>query len=342
MNIIKQLDRNQYDVYMMGICKTGEMILYQGDPDAIKGGEWEDHPSCQSCVLSPNPMHQGVLLLDKESDKPLEILHIDCVIPVLHGKNGEDGTMQGLLELAQIPYVGCGVLASAACLDKQTTRLMLTGVGIPMAKALCVKKDDIPPDITTQVSATLGFPVFVKPACGGSSVGVTKASTPSALLPAMAVAFLHDDKLLIEQNITGREVETAVLEELSSPQEPTAVTASIPGEILPSGEFYDYDAKYQAEGSPVLIPASISPEATVRLQEIATTAFRTMGCRGLARVDFFVTATEEIILNEINTFPGFTSISMYPILWETMGVSVTQLLDRLIALAIAQQASRSP
>lgn len=334
-NIVMQLDRNRYDVYQMGIRKTGEMLLYGGDATFIGSGKWEQHPSCQPCVISSSPLHHGLLLLPEGNTS---ILSVDCVIPVLHGKNGEDGTLQGLLDLANIPYVGCGMVASAACMDKEMTRLMLTQAGIRMAKAICVTKTDLPPDIATQVAGTLGFPVFVKPARGGSSVGVTKVGTPAGLLPAMAVAFLEDDKLLIEEHITGKEVETAVLEHRVAGASPsTLVRASIPGEILPSGEFYDYEAKYQADGSPVLIPATISPEATLRLQQIAVQAFGLMGCRGLARIDFFVTPREEVILNEINTFPGFTSISMYPILWEKMGMTVSHLLDRLIALALLEQ-----
>ena len=255
---------------------------------------------------------------------------MDVVFPVLHGKNGEDGTIQGLLDLARIPYVGCGTLASATCMDKAAANMLLAQNGIPEAKFVwCYASDyaEDPAPIEARIAAELGYPVFVKPANAGSSVGVTKVHDAAKLPEAMRIAAHEDGRIVIEEAIDGHEVECAVL----GNDHPVA---SVVGEILPAVEFYTYDAKYQDANSRLAIPAPLPAETTETIRRTAVQAYRMLGCTGLARVDFFVRHSDgAVLLNELNTLPGFTSISMYPKLFDAAGVPFGPLLDRLIALA---------
>ena len=262
-------------------------------------------------------------------DQTVSFLAIDCFFPVLHGKNGEDGTIQGLFEMSMIPYVGCDTCSSAICMDKAYTHVILENAGIQMTPWILCKRSDRfrPEQIAQKVVDSFGFPVFVKPANAGSSVGVSKAKDENELEQAVKLAFVHDDKVLIEKAVVGIEVECAVL----GNQEPEA---SVLGEITPANEFYDYEAKYENAASELHIPARISQELSYKIRGIAVEAFKAMGCTGLARVDFFVTQTQEVYLNELNTMPGFTSISMYPKLWDATGVSYGALLDKLITLGM--------
>lgn len=313
-----------YEVVCIGITKKGRWLYYPGGVDEIESGKWIEHPDCVTAVLSPDRSHRGILkLLD---DGSWGLLKIDCVFPVLHGKNGEDGTIQGLLELAGIPCVGCGTLSSAASMDKAVTHALLEREGIPMAKwalltDLSRYEEEIP-----RLEDEIGYPMFVKPANAGSSVGVNKANDRDELKEAIRIAFAHDGKVLVEQTMTGAEVECAVL----GNQDPQA---SIPGEIAPDTEFYDYEAKYILGTTALHIPARISETAAQKVRETAVKVFQAMGCAGLARVDFFVDG-ENVYVNELNTLPGFTSISMYPKLWDTCGVPYSALLGRLIELAL--------
>ena len=259
----------------------------------------------------------------------MQCLPVDVVFPVLHGKNGEDGTIQGLLDLAGIPYVGCGTLASAMCMDKAVTHTILRSAGIHQADYLwfyisSYERD--PGTIRGKVRDQLGYPVFVKPANAGSSVGVSKVRCEEELDAAIKRAAHEDGKVVVEEAIAGQEVECAVLGN-ASPE------ATIVGEISSSADFYDYDDKYVNGTSRLYIPARVSKEVSNQIRETAARAYRMLGCTGLARVDFFVRNGEEVILNELNTMPGFTSISMYPKLWEAVGKSFSALADDLIALA---------
>lgn len=328
--IIENIAKEKYDILLVGITKKGEWFLYNGDVAKIPNGEWEqDIQNKKAAFISPNTSMGGLFVL---KDGQYSTLKIDVIIPVLHGKNGEDGTIQGLFQLAKIPFVGCDLLASATCMDKICTNIILNFAGVKKAKFAFITKNDFNEDserCLNYIEKTLpGYPVFVKPSSAGSSVGITKVTSYADLSGAIKTALNEDDRVLIEEAIVGQEVECAVLGNESP-------TASIVGEIVPANEFYDYKAKYINDNSKLYIPAHISDEISDRVREIAIKAYKTMGCSGLARVDFFVErSSNEVYLNEINTFPGFTSISMYPKLFEHTGIPFAELIDRLINLAL--------
>jgi D-alanine-D-alanine ligase len=256
---------------------------------------------------------------------------VDVVFPVLHGPNGEDGSIQGVFQLADVPYVGCGVFASAAGMDKTFSKIVFSHAGIAQARHLTILRSELDGTMDVfgrQVAETLGYPCFVKPASAGSSVGVAKVKSPEQLEPALREAAVFDSKILVEEFIDGREIECAIL----GNEEPIA---SVPGEVIPCNEFYDYKAKYIDNRSETRIPADLTPEVTEQVQRLAIRAFKALGASGLSRVDFFVErGTDRIVLNEINTMPGFTSISMYAKLWAASGIPYPELVDRLVELAI--------
>ncbi len=325
-HIIENIPADKYEVVCVGITKKGRWLYYPGDVSAIASGAWEKDPDCTSAILSPDPIHKGLITIENGE---ASVKKIDVVFPVLHGKNGEDGTVQGLLDMAKIPYVGCGLLASAACMDKAATHTMLDYNGIRTAKWRKISQRELNrmEERCTEIAADLGFPLFVKPANAGSSIGVNRANNAEELLDAVKVAFSHDNKVIVEECITGRELEVAVFG-YDSP------FASFVGEIESCKTFYDYDAKYILSGSNLFIPARIPDDKAREIQETAVKAYRAMGCKGLSRVDFFLSDDGEVILNEINTMPGFTSISMYPKLMENLGMSPSYLVDKLIEQAV--------
>lgn len=328
-SILQNLDREKYDVHMVGITKEGRWLLFTGDPADLPGGAWE-HGDVTPAFLSPDPSIHGLVVMGP----PTRTLHIDCVFPALHGKNGEDGTLQGLLHMSGIPFVGCDTESSAICMDKAVTHTLLSAANIEQAHYLWFYSDrfDCAPDtIKNKICARLNFPVFVKPANAGSSVGVSRVDGPEGLDEAIRKAAREDRKVIVEEGVMGQEVECAVLGNRQDAQ------ASIVGEIGASAAFYDYDDKYINGTSQLYIPARIPEEAAKQIKETAVRAYRLLGCSGLARVDFFVTEEgQKVVLNELNTLPGFTSISMYPKLWMAMGLSYGELLDRLIGLAFAR------
>ncbi len=324
-SVLNNIDNEKYNIYKIGITKKGEFFYYTGDIESIKTGDWENH-NCVPCVISPDRSHHGMIVLGDT----MEVIHLDSVFPVLHGKNGEDGTMQGLLSLAGIPYVGCDMLSSACCMDKAVTKSLFDNASIANAKWLSILLIDYnknKQEYLVKVESTLGFPCFVKPANAGSSVGITKATDKASLEKALTLAFEHDKKAVIEENIKGLEIECAVL----GNDEPIA---SILGEIEPCNDFYDYDAKYLANKTKTYAPARIDDIYTEKIRTIAVQAYRALGCAGLSRVDFFLTDDKKIILNEINTIPGFTAISMYPQLFAKSGIAYSKLIDRLIELSL--------
>ncbi len=325
-HIIENIPADKYEVVCVGITKKGRWLYYPGDVSAIASGAWEKDPDCTSAILSPDPIHKGLVTIENGE---ASVKKIDVVFPVLHGKNGEDGTVQGLLDMAKIPYVGCGLLASAACMDKAATHTMLDYNGIRTAKWRKIGQRELNKmeERCEEIAAELGFPLFVKPANAGSSIGVNRANNADELLDAVKVAFSHDNKVIIEECISGRELEVAVFG-YDSP------FASFVGEIESCKTFYDYDAKYILSGSNLFIPARIPDDKAREIQETAVKAYRAMGCKGLSRVDFFLSDDGEVILNEINTMPGFTSISMYPKLMENLGMSSSYLVDKLIEQAM--------
>ncbi len=325
-SVLTHIPEEKYDVLCVGITKKGHWMYYPGEYEYIKTGEWENDPDCCTAILSPDAVHQGIVILGNDG---AYVRKVDAVFPVLHGMNGEDGSVQGLCQLSGIPFVGCDMTSSAVCMDKALTHTVLDSAGIKTAKYLAIRRstlDDIE-RVCGEIEEKLGYPVFVKPASAGSSVGVSRAADRDALKEGLKVAFAHGPKVVVEHEIVGKEVECAILGNGSR------LIASVPGQITPAEEFYDFDAKYTLGTSVLDIPAKISEEQMNTLREIAKKAYTACGCSGFSRVDFFVTDTD-IILNEINTIPGFTSISMYPKLMENMGITYSALLDRLIQLAI--------
>lgn len=325
-NVIENMPKDKYEAICIGITKKGRWLYYPGDVSNIASGEWEKDPDCSSAVISPDPLHKGVITLENGE---YTIRKVDVVFPVLHGKNGEDGTIQGLLDLSKIPYVGCGLLASAACMDKTHTHSILDYNNIRTAKwrALGLRNLNHLDRECADIADDLGFPMFVKPANAGSSIGINKAVDLESLKEAVKIAFSHDNKVIIEEFIKGQELEVAVFG-YDSP------FASFVGEIGKNNDFYDYDSKYINNSVNLYIPAKIPDESAREIRETALNAYKAMGCKGLARIDFFLSENGEVILNEMNTMPGFTSISMYPKLMEDLGMSYGYLIDKLIEQAI--------
>lgn len=328
-SVLNHINADKYEIHKIGITKDGRMFRYDGPVDAIQNDSWTQR-DCTPCVLSPDRSHHGYLLL---GERP-EAVRLDCVFPVLHGKNGEDGTIQGLLSMAGIPFVGCGVLASADCMDKITTHSILDAAGVPGARWRFTTEHLYRQDedaFRRLVEEELGYPCFIKPANAGSSVGITKAKDSASFASGMELALKHDSRIIVEEMITGKEIECAVL----GNEEPIA---SVLGEIVPIKEFYDYNAKYIDGTTATYVPARISDESTREIRAVAVQAYRTLCCAGLSRVDFFLKPDGGVILNEVNTIPGFTSISMYPQLFTADGLPYNELIDRLIALAMERGA----
>ncbi len=322
------LDLEKYNIFPVGITKEGDWILYGGsDYSLLPSGEWLNHPDNRRCAISPV---RGQGLLSFEGDCVVREW-LDVVFPVLHGENGEDGAMQGLLKLAGIAYVGPHVSASAVAMDKTLTKLVADQAGVAQAAWMLVRSSDLESRmdaVLAQLEAKFQYPMFVKPAGTGSSVGVSKAADWVDLKDALLKAAAFDKKILVEEFIHGREVEVAVLGN-DSPM------ASICGEIDSGAEFYDYDAKYVTDTSVAYIPARISEEVEEQVRDAAVRIYSAIGCQGLSRVDFFVTyADDRVVFNEINTLPGFTSISMYPKLFAASGIPGGQLIDELLRLAM--------
>ena len=328
-NFVNNIDREKYEVLTVGITKEGRWLYTEATAAQMADGSWEELAGNMPCVISPDRADHGMILFTPEGH--VEKLHIDVVIPVLHGLWGEDGTVQGLLELAGIPYVGCGVLASAVCMDKAVANALFEANGVPHTKWLAANRWEIESDlegVCEGVEKKLGSPVFVKPANAGSSVGISKVNSREELKKAIDLALENDRKVVFEAFVDGQEVEGAVIG--SDP-----AVATRPGEILAGAEFYTYDDKYKNGVSQTVIPAHL-PEAKLdEVKTYAAMAYTALGCEGLARCDFFVDFFFFVlVINEIYTLPGFTPISMYPKLMEHEGIPVPALMDRLIALAL--------
>ena len=329
---VDQLDRQRYELLTIGITKEGRWLYTEADSAQMADGSWEELPGNMPCVLSPDRADHGIWLL---KDGKAEFVRIDICAPVMHGKNGEDGTVQGLLELAGIPYVGCGVLASAVCMDKAVANAMFDASGIPHTKWLSATRWEIesdPDGVCDGVIAKLGWPIFVKPANAGSSVGISKAADRAALEKAVEIALREDDKVVFEEFIDAQEVECAAI---GNPDDPASVMTTRPGEILAGAEFYTYDDKYKNGVSQTVIPAHLSEEKLDEVKAEARKAYLALNCAGLSRCDFFVErGTGRVLCNELNTLPGFTPISMYPKLMEHEGLSYAALVDKLLQLAL--------
>ncbi|MFD1361157.1 D-alanine--D-alanine ligase [Lentibacillus salinarum] len=326
-NIVDAIDQDKYEVVLIGIDKQGKWHINDQSTYLLNA----ENPK----LIQLNKSNEAVAIVPGETDHQLVratdaglLDQLDAVFPIVHGTLGEDGSLQGMMRIANLPFVGTSVLGSAICMDKDIAKRLLASAGINVANGLAysrARRDQID---FADAKAQLGVPMFVKPANQGSSVGVSKVSTEAAFNQAIDEAFQYDQKVVIEETLVGREIECAVLGN-ENPK------ASIPGEILPQTEFYSYESKYIDETGAILeMPADLTEEEVNRLQHVAVEAFRTLECEGLARVDFFLTEDGDVYVNEVNTLPGFTRISMYPKLWEISGVSYPDLIDKLIELAI--------
>jgi D-alanine-D-alanine ligase len=362
-SVFQAIDKNKYEVVPIGITKQGRWVtagdaeqllkgeaagqsnLRAGDPEATSSAAVLAHG--EAVIVPPEPQRQGGSLSPFETDALTRrasdrAINVDVIFPVLHGTFGEDGTIQGLLELADIPYVGAGVLGSAAGMDKDVMKSLFRAAGLPIVKHVTVLRSEWetnPKKIQKVIESKLKYPMFVKPANLGSSVGISKARAGQELGPAMEEAAKFDRKIVIEQGVGGkkqkaREIECSVLGN-DSPK------ASVPGEIVPGKEFYDYTAKYVDQGSQLFLPAKITKAETAKIQQLSVAAFKAVDCAGLARVDFLMDPkTRKIYLNEINTMPGFTSISMYPKMWAASGLQYSDLIEQLIRLGLERHAEK--
>lgn len=326
--VIENLDREKYKITTIGITKKGEWYLYSGKAESIRNGKWKsEKKNLKKAIISPDASQKAILIFDDDKVKKVKP---DIIFPVLHGEYGEDGTIQGLFELSGIKYVGMGVCASANGMDKTFSKIVFDSVGIPQADWVVVNTYDMEniDAVIEKIEKKLGYPCFVKPASTGSSVGVGKAKCREELIKSLNESAKFGRKILVEENIDGHEVECAVLGN-------NEVGASVVGEILPEVEFYDFDAKYKSNTTKLQIPADLPKEISEKIREYAVKAFKAIDGMGLSRVDFFVRYSDNsVVLNEINTLPGFTSISMYPKLWEATGKKYSELLDELVMLGM--------
>ena len=322
-NVINAMDKDKFDITMIGIDRSGKWMIYEGDPVNIKNDTWH-------CGLTVPKNNLAVLGDDR-------IGNIDVFFPVLHGTFGEDGTVQGVFDMMDVPYVGCGVLGGSVAMDKVVTKQVCESAGVSTCEYTCLYKKEILEDVDKCVNLLTVFydlPLFVKPANMGSSVGISKATDKESLKEALLEAVKYDNKVIIETFVKGREVEVAVMGN-------DDIQASCVGEIVPCNEFYDYEAKYlSGDNSAVIIPADFEEALSERIRRMAVKSYQAIGASGLSRVDFFVTDSGDVLLNEINTLPGFTNISMYPKLWEASGIGYTDLITKLIELAFDRYNSR--
>ncbi|MFH1405318.1 MAG: D-alanine--D-alanine ligase [Patescibacteria group bacterium] len=323
-NVFEAIDKEKYNPVLIGIDKTGKWLLSDKSNFLLN----ENNPK----LIKLNQASDSVALVPQSSGEISNLSagssggSLDVVFPILHGPFGEDGTVQGLLKLANIPFVGAGVLGSAVGMDKDTMKRLLRDAGIPIGKFIVFRQGDAPK--YQEVESEIGVPCFVKPSNMGSSIGISKVRNEDEYKTAINEAFQFDTKVIVEEFIKGREIECSVLGN-DKPE------ASVPGEVIANHDFYSYDAKYIDEnGAQLIIPAELSDETKKQVQELAVKTFKVLSCEGLARVDFFLKDNGDVLVNEINTIPGFTKISMYPKMWEASGISYTKLIDRLIQLAI--------
>ncbi|WP_214108400.1 D-alanine--D-alanine ligase family protein [Acrocarpospora catenulata] len=332
-SVLAAIDRDKYEVIPIGIAQDGRWVLAAaGQRYAIEGAQLPEVDTSGAELALPS--HAGTVVALSPGEIPRPLGEVDVVFPVLHGAFGEDGTLQGLLEMAGVPYVGSGVLASSVGMDKGYMKLVLKAAGLPTVAHVVVPDRAWRTDRARVLKEIeeLGWPVFVKPARAGSSQGISKAEDQAQLEAAIEFARTHDPKVLVEAAVTGREIECAVLESLGD----AAPEASVPGEVVVQGGqvFYDFEAKYYPDQITLEVPADLPADATQELRSMAVRAYEALGCEGLARVDFFYTPDGELIVNEINTMPGFTSTSVAPQLWMATGLAYPQLVDRLIQLAL--------
>ncbi len=324
--VLKALNGDRYDILPIGITRQGEWYRYSGNLEKIENNSWiADEQNLHPITVSQSRRLGGIIEFDKNDGCVTNVYHVDLAFPVLHGRNGEDGTVQGLFELAGIDVIGCGTLSSALCMDKDRAHRLVKAAGIFTPNSVTVTKSDMPNIVA--LTSELRYPLFVKPIRSGSSFGITKVQAETELIPAVQFAFEYDTNVIIEESIDGFEVGCAVLGKDS-------LTVGRVDEIELSSGFFDYTEKYTLKTSKIHMPARIDVATEMRIQETAKTIYKTLGCSGFARVDMFLTPAGEIVFNEVNTIPGFTSHSRYPNMMKGIGLSFEQVLDRIIGLYV--------
>ncbi len=325
-DVIRSIPKDKYEVICIGITKKGRWLYFPGDPEDIETGAWELDPDCASAIISPDPIHRGILTIENGETT---VRRIDVVFPLLQGQHGADGDIQGLLDLSGIPYVGSGVLASASCIDKSHTHMVLDDYGVKTAEWKLMTQRDINriDERCHEIAEKLGFPLIVKPASSGSSAGTTIAEDEETLEKGVKIAFSNDKKVLVERYVKGRKLETAVFGY-------DAPFASYVGEILSADKAYDPTEVNKRSGDDLVVPADIPDEMQTEIREISIRAYKALGCRGMARIDFFLTEEGELLLNKIGTSPGLRNNSVYPKLMEHLGMSQEYLIDKLLEQAI--------
>lgn len=339
-SVLQAIDREKYSVSLIGITKNGRWIGGENPLAALEDGD-EAIEQCPDTILLIDPVDNSLMQISRNrNDETIYINKtedLDVIFPVLHGSFGEDGAVQGLFELADIPYVGSGLVGSSVGMDKGVFKSVMCSAGLPVLPSMTVNRSEYRSDTTIMVDRIirqLNLPVFIKPANLGSSVGITKASNIGELKSGLDEASKWDRRIVIEEGVDAREIEVSVLGN-DDPQ------VSIAGEVVPQRDFYDYDAKYVSDDSELLIPAPISPDQLVRIQEMAIAAYKAVDCSGMARVDFLLDKSSgKVWINELNTIPGFTNISMYPKLWQASGIEYPELIDKLIELALERKEQR--
>ena len=324
--VIRNIPEDKYEVICIGITRKGRWLFYPGDVDAIASGEWELNPDCTSAIISPDPLHRGIITIENGETS---VKKIDVVFPVLLGRKSGDGSLQGLLNMSGIPYVGCGLLASASCMDKSHTHMVLDDYGIKTAKWELITQREINSidERCTEIAAEMGFPLIVKPANSGSSVGSSIAEDADSLAAAVKLAFLNDNKVIVEKYVSGRKLEAAVFG-YDNP------FSSYIGEILSVDKVYDPTEVNKSSGDDLVIPADLPMELMNDIRAVAVKAFKALGCKGMARIDFFLTDDGELLLNKVGTTPGLRKNSVYPKLMEHLGMSRPYLMDKLMEQAI--------
>ena len=335
--VLEAIDRDKYEVLPIAITKQGTWLLPAHTPDELTIEEGTLPGVGESDGEQVALQRVGSQTTIQPVERTMSIGAVDVVFPVLHGPGGEDGTVQGMLETLGVPYVGAGVAASAVGMDKSLQKPVFASAGIPVTRWVTIRQPQFlgePQLVAHSMAEGLGLPCFTKPAALGSSVGVSKCRSEEEIAQGLRDAFERGPAAIVEEAIEGRELECAVL----GNEDPEA---SVVGEIVPANEFYDYEAKYLIEGSSLIIPADVGEQRSERIRRYALDAFRAIGCEGMARVDFFLRGDDEILLNEINTIPGFTPISMYPKLWEASGIPYAKLIDRLLELALERHGRRA-
>ena len=339
-SVLEALDRDRYDVVPVGIARDGHWVLAPDDPQALRlsVGHVPEVATAAASVIVPTSATDRTFVVHEAGEPPRTLGEVDVVFPLLHGPFGEDGTIQGLLDLADVRYVGSGVTASAAMMDKHVMKVLLASAGLPIGPYVVITDKEWLRDRAAAMDAVhaLSWPVFVKPARAGSSMGITKVSEPEALEAAIEAAREHDPKVVVEAAVFGREIECGVLEGRGT--DPTRTSELGECIVVQNHDFYDFEAKYLAAADVRLeTPADVPQDTATRIREMAAQAFDVAGCEGLARVDFFLTETGDVLLNEVNTMPGFTPSSMYPRMWAASGLTYPELIDELVALALERR-----